>query len=435
MSPLLAPIFAQLVSLLVSDRTEGRIVFTDGVRSFAASTAPSAGVSVGWKHFSVLAAYTPWINVDTTLDRPDIGQRGTLSLTYRQQFRRTTLTISQGLGYTQQNVRADALAPIPTLNPGATQAQGNQNNDANTPSGQSNKDQNQTGSTNPSMPNTQTPTIPTTQQAIQRAIDQTVRYATLVSTVRVDQAASRTTTFGGSFTYTLSGGLDTATRADYPLVSTESVIGYVSDQFTRRDSATANVSVTYSAARDGTVSWVSGANETLTHRFTSRTSASFGAGVAATLEQLTDGVDVISIYPTFLLGFNQSGRLAHGTFAFTVGAGGAPALDVTTGAVDPRISVIGSFSWSRDRVHASVALSSAISVTKDQNGGTTQAQSALNSISAGAGVGYTFGAGFSGDTGIRAAWQELGGETLVPPSWAVFVALSWAGGLSTGRNQ
>ena len=97
-------------------------------------------------------------------------------------------------------------------------------------------------------------------------------------------------------------------------------------------------------------------------------------------------------------------------------------LDYTRATVDPQISVTGAVAWARDRTTVYASLGSAISLEDDEQ--------SFNSLTANAGVAYEIGAGFSADTGLRAAWQTYGDETRVPPSWAVFIGLTWDGAVT-----
>src|SRR4051794_19405093 len=55
-------ILAQVVTLSVGDRTEGRYVALFD-RHFEASTRPLVGARVGWKHLALTLRYSPSFNV------------------------------------------------------------------------------------------------------------------------------------------------------------------------------------------------------------------------------------------------------------------------------------------------------------------------------------------------------------------------------------
>jgi hypothetical protein len=407
MSPLLAPILAQLVTLGAGDRTEARVIFSEGERTTEATTSPLAALNVDWRHFSIGAAYFPSLTLRPLESSPrelDVAHLANLDLTYKQSFKRTTLTISESARYTQQNLYQDALAPRPVETP---------NQQGQTP------DQQQPGGTG-NQPEVQQPTDPNVDTR-GRALDKEVRYGVLTTSIIVDQTLSSISTVGGSVQYYISSGLDEETRDDYPFVTGETISFYGEHALNRNDSARGELRVSHARVPDQAISWLSVADATFKHRFSKRTTGDVSAGVSATLTELPNGLEIISIYPTFGAGIVHGERIGRGMLTLDANASSAPVLDITTGLVDPRLTVDGGAVYTLDRFSVSSNVSAAISLNEEAD--------ALNSIFADLVLAYDLGAGFAIDTGVRAGWETLGGATLVPPSWAAFAGISYRGAI------
>src|SRR6187402_2638500 len=101
MVPLLAPILAQLVSLSLGDRTEGRYVVS-APRHYEAETRPLAGVNVQFRRSTVNLVYAPIILARRVDDSPHewlTYHSGALTSSFR--WRKTTLTLGEYIGYGQ----------------------------------------------------------------------------------------------------------------------------------------------------------------------------------------------------------------------------------------------------------------------------------------------------------------------------------------------
>jgi hypothetical protein len=426
MSPLLAPVLAQLVTLGVGDGTEARAVYSEGTRTTEGSTSPIVGLTVDWRRFGISASYYPSLTLIPLVEKPRellVSHAASLGLSYRQRFQRTSLTISETASFTQNNLHETILGPPPPASAGPTPpptggmgGSGGMGGTGGT-SG--------TGGTGGTGNQPSSPEID--RQPTERAFDRVVRYGSLTTAVRVEQYVSSVTTAGGEISYTVSSGLDDATRADYPLVTSESALGFVTHRLSRRDTVDGSIVIQHAAAPDDTVAWVTTLGATYHHQFGPRTDSHAGLGLASTLTQLPTDVDIVSIYPTFNTGVAHWERVGRSMLSMHAEASSGPVLDYYTALVDPRIGIGTGVTWSLEDWSMYASASSSISTNGDAD--------AFNNINGNAGMTYAIGAGFSVNTGIRAAWQTLGDVTLVPPSWAVFVGVSWGAAIPIRRRQ
>src|SRR5437868_6511242 len=104
MSPLLGHILAQVVSLGVGDRTEGRYVVDAVNKHYEAATYLRTGLGLAWKHSALNLAYAPSLVV-TPLDSPSreallFHNAGVAGIYHAQ---RTTVTASENLGIGKLN--------------------------------------------------------------------------------------------------------------------------------------------------------------------------------------------------------------------------------------------------------------------------------------------------------------------------------------------
>jgi len=416
MSPLLGPILAQLVTLGLSDRTEARYIASDD-KYFELATLPRASLNFGWKHTTLTLGYGPSFTV-TPLDSGDqaelvIFHNAFVAGDYR--WRRTTVGVSEYLGVGRVNFETLALT---TGAPGVVDKPGT------TPGGTA---------TNGGMPVAGTGTgtgtgtvtgIPAANQI--RATDRIIAYAISSTTLSITQLVSPVFRVNGEVGYVVTGGIESTPAADYPLVKGPRALASGTYHVTRQDDAISTLSWQYGAASTGIDSWVSLASETWAHAFDARTNSQLGAGVSATRSSQPDGLVAYSIYPTFIATITHTTPLDRGTLSYGFGVSAAPVLDPVRALVDPRVSLLGTLGWGRDRFFSALAAGSLLSLDKQSTAG------ALSSATGSFTVGYRLGAGFSVDSGLRATWQSFEGHTTVPLSWAAFVGLTYTAALPLG---
>jgi hypothetical protein len=427
MSPLLAPILAQLVTLNVGDRTEARYISAGQDESRAeASTRPIAGLNFGWERGSVLLAYTPSFTV-TPLDRKPrdllIFQAG--YLTARYSWRLTSVSFSQYMGYGDLNFRVQTIAdpgvylgaaPPPTpINPAAG-AGGNPT---------------QMPGTNAPGTGTANPGSNPLGQDLRRFDNLVVHYLTWSSTVSVTHTLSRNFFTGADATYTEGRGVGASSEL-FPLIRGARVGGYLTHALilSRRDLFASTLNIQYGVSSTGNRSWASQLNETWVHRLDPLTTTRLGAGVSGSRLSQDDGLVAYSFYPTIFAGINHIDRLAGGHLNMGLTVSAAPFIDPLRATVDPRLTVSGVTNWTKRRFTIGASVGAAISLAQDDTQATTQG--AVNSVGATLAAAYRVSDAFSVDGGITGGWQTFNGETVIPTSWTAFVGITF--GSSTPLN-
>jgi hypothetical protein len=397
---LLAPLLGQVVTLGVSDRTEARAVFESGNTTTEGSTSPAVGLGVSGRNATFAVGYNPTFTLRPLEEEPRevlVSHLASAGVAYTHRMRRMQLTLRESATYTQSNPRDDILlaasgisdAPVPGAEPDA-------------------------GSPDPDFPDS-------TGSTPERAPDQVVRVGSLTTTLEWSYTSSARSTWSASASHNLSSGVDRESRREYPLTFSEQVGAGLNHRLTRRDNLSLTASVTHSAGRRDSFVWLLDTSAAWTHMISRRTVTNVGAGAATSYERTAAGEEIITIYPTGVAGLRYSTLFARGRLGLGASVSIAPIVDQARATVDPRLGAAADASWSRDRTTVSATVGSAISVASDED--------AFNSIGASASVTYDLGAGFSADAGVRTAWQTLGGDTLIPPVWGLFIGVSWQGGL------
>lgn len=415
---LLAPILAQLLTLGLGARSEGRYVVTEVDDRLEAGASAGVGLAFSMPHLSVGVGYSPYVTV-TPLESEsrewllaDAGYAN-VSLDYGFRFRRSTLTFAQSAGYTVENPYRESLAnPTVIPTPEAAPPTGAPDNGMG------------------ALPGSDTTQNPA--ETARRAVDYRVQRWFLHSSVTFTHPLSRKTTFGANGGYSLGAGIGRS-RADNPLVQGPDAGVNLGYRVTARDQLTTDLDAQYAWSESYTPigsteparyrGFVTTLMENWGHLFSRRTRADVGLGISYASTQVNDGPIEEALYPAGLAGITHDTRIARGMLSLYARATTAPVLDATTGSADPRIGLAFGATWVRRRLSLNANLSSAISLSGDDSAG------ALNAFSADAGAAYDLGAGFSADTGVRGDWQTAGTLTLIPPSVAFFVGISWAGGV------
>jgi len=410
MSPLLGPILAQLVTLSLSDRTEGRYIASDD-KYFEAATLPRAGLNFGWKHTTLTLGYGPSLTV-TPLDPKDaqlvVFHNAIVAASYR--WRRTTVGVSQYLGFGEVNFQTLALADpragttnVPADKPGT-------GNGATTPPANGG-----TAGTPGSTPGGTT--IPGATQI--KATNRIVTYATSSTTLNVGQVLTPVLRLYGEVGYLITGSVGKNATADFPVVKGPRALATVYYSVTPRDDAVSTASWQYAGSSTGVDSWIALASEGWAHAFDPHTNGRVSGGVSMTRTSQPDGLIAYSIYPTFNSSINHTTPLDRGMLSYGFSAGAAPVLDPVRALVDPRVNLLGLVGWGRNRFSTNLALGSLLTLDKQNTAG------ALSTATGSLTVGYRLADGLSADCGTRAAWQRFEGQTTIPLSWAAFVGLTY----------
>jgi hypothetical protein len=411
MFSVLVPVLAQVVVLGASDRTEARLESERGERMLVGATTPAAQLSIEGDFMRFAVGYGPTFTLRPLDSEPrelivEHAAGGEASLFFTHRRRRTVFRFTEQAIVQLRNPRADLLAAQPTT-PGLA------------PTPDTGTDPPDDGSAAP-PPGPTAPALPPDQRL---APDQLIFLGTLTTTFGVLREVSARTTVDTSVAHHVSMGLDRSSRREYPLVLGESAAVGVNHSLTRRDDLSATVTLSHAVPQnDDTWAWVGVGTGEWDHRLSRRTGTTLSAGLSTSYTRDRTGLEAISVYPTFGAGIQHTRMFARGPLGLSLTVSSTPVLDYTRATVDPQLGVTGAVAWARDRTTVYASVGSAISLEDDEQ--------SFNSITANAGVSYEIGAGFSADTGLRAAWQTYGEETRVPPSWAVFIGLTWDGAVT-----
>jgi len=417
MLTLLAPILAQLVTLNVGDRTAVRYLSV-GNTHLEGSTAPSVGLNFGWKRGSIGLAYSPSFTVRPLERSPRevlVFQFASVNASYA--WRKTTLSLMEGLGYGQFTLQVQALAdpganPASNPTPGSTTSTGGTNSPT-TPGGTT------PGGTNGNMAGTTKEPNPRATNQL-KYNDQVIRYGTSTTTVALAHTVSRTVAVGANASYSIGSGLGDS-KDEYPLITGARVGAFASHSLvvSRRDDFTSSIAAQYSVSSLGNRAWSAFANEGWAHKLDGRTSTRLSGGLAATRFSQNDGLIGYSIYPTFSAGINYTGRFEGGRLSLGATVGAAPYLDTLRATVDPRLGAGLGAGWSRKRFYTGLGAGAAISLSNDNK------QGAVNSVGASIGAGYQLADSVSLDGGASTGWQTFEGTTIIPKSWSGFIGITF----------
>lgn len=415
MLPLLAPVFAQLITLGVHDRTEARYLHTDDQR-YEASSDPGVSLSFAWPRYDFSLGYGVSLML-TPLERKPrellVNHHASFDTSYR--FRHTVVSLGSGVSFGEVNFQNQALQTAKPFDPDDMSGEA--------PEGGEPTDPQPNQPTQPAQPGAgQTPGAEAGQPLQSRIEDRTVRYGTWATTVNVAHQPSKQVTLGAFSSYTMAGSLDEGDRTDYPITRGwgAGATGSHTLALSARDALGTSVSVQQAWSSNGNRATSAVGHETWSHQFDKRLSGFFGAGVSVTRFSQDNGLVAISIFPDLALGFNYQRLLARGNLSLTLGAYSAPSLDPLRATVDPRLGGSAGIGWSRDRFSTGLSASSAISTAaEDADAG------AFDTYQASYVASYRVADWLGLDAGARFAKQKYQAVTTVPFSYAAFVGLTF----------
>jgi hypothetical protein len=421
MSPLLAPILAQLVSLQVGDRTEARYV-KDISERYEGSTTPAVSLNVLQQRSSLTLSYLP-----SLLLSPLSGHQRQLyvfhlfagNVSYRVE-RHTTLSLGSSFGIGTVNFRLLALqgqqnpnAPIDASTTGTTGTTGTPT----TPTPPTGTPTTGTPAANGSAPlNT---SAATTRPDV---LNKRVQYYMSSSVLGLTHQLSRSLQLSAQVGNTVASGRGAESRVFYPPLRGWTAGGAGSYAYVLRaqDTLNSNLSLTKAwSSNDNEVATLY-ASEGLTHVFDKHTGGSFAAGLNITRFSQGDGLRGISVFPVFNLGLVHQERLGRGVLSFGASAFAAPALDPLRALIDPRVGFGGNIGYSRKKLTLSSTGTTAFSVAPAGNDA-----GAVNTSSADVRAAYQLATLTQVDAGARLMHQTYQGANVIPFSWAVFVGLSF----------
>lgn len=425
MSPLLAPLFAQLVGLQLGDRTEGRYIKYSGDR-FEGSTTPSVMLFLTERRSNFALTYSPnllFVPGEAAGQRLFVFHQSSAAAGYR--LKRSSFSLGSSLSLGQVNFRVAGLQGLTTTgaNANGTPATGTDGTDGTggtdtttdtggaTPAAGSNAPGAMVGAPNPNA-----------QSGQLRVANQTVSYYSSVTTFGVAHQVSKSVQLSGQIAHNRAGGLDEESRATYPTLSGWLVgaTGSYTYRLSARDSFTSSASLMQAWSSTLNRAATLTASETWSHQFDKRTFSALGAGINITRFTQVTGLEGFSIFPTFQAALGHRAPLARGALTMIVSSYSTPALDTLRGLVDPRVGVAASVDYTHKPFSLGASAASAISVAPSGNNA-----GAVNASQGEAHAAYRIAPLVQMDAGTRYSRQSFQSVTTIPSSWSVFVGLSF----------
>jgi hypothetical protein len=418
MSLLLAPLFAELISLQLGARTEARYVRLSDDDRYEGSASPAASLDVSSRRTSFQLSYAPLLTLaplDTTPRQLYAFHQLSTTLSYRQQ--RTTFSLGSTLGIGSLNLRTAGVQGLQTAN-------GMPSTDTATTGDSPTTDTPATGNT----PTTGTPAAgappttpggPITEKGV---TDQKVRFYVSTTTLSVAHRLTRDAQFTVMAGSSMANGRDQVSRQFYPGLRGWSLGGNTSYTYalSRRDRFTGIGSLIKTWSSNGNESATLGPSVSWSHQFDLRTVGTSGAGLNITRFSLSDGLAGFSVFPTFNLGISHQVRVGRGGLSFSATAYSSPALDPLRALVDPRVGLSGSIGYTRKKLSVTTTGGAQLSVAPAGND-----RGAVNSTQGEARLSYQLGKLAALDTGARVTHQTYAGQNVVPTTWAAFVGLTF----------
>lgn len=421
MSPLLAPILAQVITLQVGDRTEARYI-EYGTSAYEGETSPSVQLGIGWGRADFAVGYGPSLTL-TPLERKPrdllVFHEAAASAGYS--WRKTRLQLTSSVGVGDVNFRVDALQgpggidldadgePAPDDTPDDATGGGQDPQQPQQPT---------TGGTDAPQPGQQGEAPPSGEL---RIVDRVVRYYRSTTTLSLTHEPVRNVSLGAEVGYTRAGGLNEAAELYYPVLSGWFVGGNVAYRYSldSRNAFVSNASLVKTWSSNENQAATLNATETLEHIFDRRTQGSIGAGLNITRFSQPDGLRGFSVFPTFQASLSHQISLFRGLLSTGIYTYASPALDPLRALVDPRLGGGGYVSYTRRRFSMSLNGGAQLSLAPvDHDAGS------IDSAQADARVAYRIAELVEVDAGGRYARQAVQGVTVLPPSWAAFVGLN-----------
>lgn len=420
MSPLLAPLLAQLVSLELGNRTEARYVGYYGDTRAEASTTPRVGVGVTHRRTFFGTSYTPSLTL-SPLERDSrrlfVFHQVNGAVAHRLRYTTLGLGGSYAIGTRLLNLAGVQGLLAPTL-PTPTDTAG-------TPAAPASPGAPATPPATPVTPGTPTmpgatPSTGVVPSATQ-GTDRTIRYYTWTASANVSHRVSKEVQVNATAGTTTSEGMNDISRLIVGSYRAYFVGGGTGYTYTpsKQDSLVSNLNLFKIWSSNDNEAAIGTATETWSHRFDGRTTSLLGLGMNVTRFSQSNGLAGISVFPNFQAGISHRVPLDRATLTLSTSLYSAPFLDPLRATVDPRIGAGGAAIYARQKLTLTATANTTLSVAPNDT-----RYSAVNSSVAEGRAAYRLGELTSVDTGARVARQTYGGDTVVPLSWAVFAALT-----------
>lgn len=408
MSPLLAPVLAQIVSLQLADRTEARYLdYEDDI--YEASTSPSVQLSSGWKRSDVTLSYSPSLTLSPLEEQPrTLAVYHSLGLNAGYRWRRSSLTLASYVGFGTVNFQVTGLRGQP---PPLTGGAGEQ-----PPAGGEGPDAPEVTPPGPVEP---TPGDPSTGQIVFSS--QNVRYYSTTTTLSGTHAFTKRLQGQAHLGQTRAGGLDSESAELYPPLHAyfAGVGSSYTLTFAARDSFVTSASLDGSVSSFGSTAITLNAQEGWNHTFDPRTFTGLSAGINITRFTEDTGLRGFGFYPSFTAWISHTLSLWGGALAMGFYSYSGPTFDPLRAIVDPRFGVGASLGYTRKRFATSVSGGAAISINSPEHD-----VGSIDNAQASAVTSYQISDAVSMDGGVRYWRQRVEDVEVVPASWSVFVGLS-----------
>jgi len=393
-----AAILAQVLTVGVGDRLEGRALSSTTDKRFEAEDAAyvSAGLDLDW--LDARATYSPSlllspIEEETRVFALTHTVKGTAdSSVVLYETQRFVAAIHAGIAYTQEDFRRQLFgAP---LDP-----------------------------TNAVPPTPVDPTTPISDLSPSDAVQingLTMRTGTAIAGVDFVERLSRRNTFTEYAAYGVTSGFDDVSRDYYPLTHGPAAGAAFAHGLTLRDTLKTSVDGRLSIEPETPErAWIVSASESYTHLFSRVVTGDAQAGAAYTDSKQGEQEPIRTVYPTVGLGLTYNDLVAQGRLSLRLQLSYAPVLDRSSVTFDPRIGSLVNVSFTRKRLSLYANVSSAVPTRPESIG-------SLSTFDGNLGLTYDLGAGFAADAGWRTAWQRYGGTQTLDWTWVGFIAVSWS---------
>jgi len=390
MSPLFAPVFAQLITIGVYDRTEARHVTLSDAH-YEAQTTPGASLTLAWRHSDLALRYAVSLLVLPLESKSrEWLPYHTVGLNASYRLRRTSFGFTNTTSFGALNFQTATLnGAQAAADPAAPEA---------TPG-------------EPASPET-VPQVYVANRTVHRVVS--------ITSFDAVHGLDRNTTLSGGVRYSLAAGSGADAERE-PRVAGLAFTASLqhSTKLSAHDSATLNIVALDNWSSSGNHATTTQATDTWQHALDRHTSTILGAGLSVLRLHQDSGLTAFTILPTLFTGLDYSSLAGRGRLTLQLRARSAPAPDPLRGTVDPRLTGLASVGWARDRFSSAMSGYGAASLAPRENN-----SGALDAYGASTTAGYRFTDWLSAEVGARLARQNFEGTTQLPLSYAVFVALS-----------
>ena len=215
MSPLLAPLFAQVVTLGIADRTEARYIKYDD-QTFEGSTSPHVELGIGSRRADFSVGYGPTLTLVPLEEKPrDLLVFHDLGASAGYRWKRTRLSLSSSLGIGEVNFRLAALQ-----GPRAPSSDDPEPDTTDTPDQPDQPDQPDEPAPDAGQvpdPSQPAPNDPATSQLT--IADRVVRYYTSTTSLTLAHDPAKDVKLSAQGGHTRAGGRDAESRSYYAEIS------------------------------------------------------------------------------------------------------------------------------------------------------------------------------------------------------------------------